>query len=257
MLYLPNFMEVSHTVPHVLCLSPTNSLAGRYPVVALLGNKQVSISHRLGPYGLPLSSMSLPAYLQNCGLGLHTCPVSQTCFIHSHTPSKILLNYQGKLCQSMVFLTFLDLCTELLGHHGAYQGPPSLHCWDNSGPEWISSPRVLVAWYLGASPSREWASELLPGVELSWRSPRLLEIRSPKTIAVTIKDTGMESCFGKAKFTSAEHAQIYRHSKHKEQTIGPHSYFWCSGVLSPLLRLFEFRCTICLWLANTTLGIWG
>jgi hypothetical protein len=32
----------------------------------------------------------------------------------------------------------------------------------------------------------------------------LLEIRPPKTTRVTIKDTGMENCLSKAKFTSAE-----------------------------------------------------
>jgi hypothetical protein len=37
-------------------------------------------------------------------LGLHTRPVSQTHFIHSHTTSEILPDHQGILCQSMPFL---------------------------------------------------------------------------------------------------------------------------------------------------------
>jgi hypothetical protein len=49
----------------------------------------------------------------------------------------------------------------------------------------------------------------------------MLEIRPPKTIGVTIKDTEMENCLGRAKFTSAEGCTDTWASKHKEQIIGP------------------------------------
>jgi hypothetical protein len=48
-----------------------------------------------------------------------------------------------------------------------------------------------------------------PGWNYPGQAPKLLEIRTlphtaPKTTRVSIEDTGMEYCLGKAKFTSAE-----------------------------------------------------
>jgi hypothetical protein len=97
-------------------------------------------------------------------------------FIHSHTLSKIL------------------------GCHGAYWGPFSLCYWDNSGLEWISSPRALAAQYLRAmamrwrnvSPSGEGAPVTSPGWNYPGQVPKLLEIRPLKTTRITIEDTETE-----------------------------------------------------------------
>jgi hypothetical protein len=102
--------------------------------------------------------------------------MSQTCFICSHTTSEILSDHQGIRCQSLSFLTFLGLCTEFLGRHGAYPGPFTPCCQDNSGVEWISIPRALVAQYPKATTRRwrdiylSWGKELL-STSSQWNYP--------------------------------------------------------------------------------------
>jgi hypothetical protein len=109
-------------------------------------------------------------------------------------------DHQGVLFQSMEFLTFLGLCTELLGHCGAYCGPFSICCWDNSGPEWISSLRALVLQYPGLHNEAEGHASLGEGVpNTTWnypgQAPKLLDVRSPETAGATTEE--MDNCLGR------------------------------------------------------------
>jgi hypothetical protein len=107
MLNLPDFLEVSHTLPHALPLSPTDSLMGQYPVAGATWqyagqNKLLSrfAWTAIKPYVVTWISTELR-------IGTPRLPhVSDTFNSHSHT-SEILPDHQGILYHSIAFLTLV------------------------------------------------------------------------------------------------------------------------------------------------------
>jgi hypothetical protein len=160
-------------------------------------------------------------------------PVSQTRFVRSHKTSEILPDHQGILYQSVAFLTFLGLCTECLGHHSAYSGPFPCSAkiikaqnrflvqerrWPNTPrPQQQSRGMCLLPWGKGFLSTS-------PGWNYPRWSPKLLEVRPPKTTGVTIKDTEKENCLSKAIFTSAEECAgtWAQHTQRGRQSVPPY-----------------------------------
>jgi hypothetical protein len=150
--------------------------------------------------------MRSPGYLWNCGLGPHVPGVSDTFLSLSHNLQDLPPTTKEYFASWRI--SYLGLGTEL-----RYLLRPFVPVLlDHSDLEWISSPRALVAWYLGATQqgggTRLPQRKGLPGTSPGWNyprwAPRLLLIRSLKATGVAIEDTGAENCLRKAKFISTK-----------------------------------------------------
>jgi hypothetical protein len=119
------------------------------------------------------------------------------------------------------------------------------------------SPNTLrpPQWGEDASPLGEGASEHLFWMERSWMSAQIVRNKTPKDHRGRHRRQ-KQNCLSKAKFTSAEVCAGTWAQHAKGVTTGLHLYPQRSGALF-LYSDWSGSCTVCSWLANTTLGIWG